>query len=401
MIKYFNRIKYIHFQDIIHIFLFLIALPCSFFFRLLHKDLWIISDDGNDARDNGFWLFKYICEEHSEIDCVYALMKKSPDNERVKKLGKVISYGTLTHWIYYLASNKAISSQKGGNPNSALCYFLFVSGLLKKKRIFLQHGITKDDIPSFYYEICKFSLFVTAVPKETDFIEKKFGYDGKGIVKMLGLCRFDNLQNFRSVYKANQILLMPTWRDWIAKPVLNSYNYDDISEFKKTEYYLTYQNLINNKLLQKKLSDSNCKLVFYPHKHMQKYISDFKTDSPNIIIANWHEYEVQPLLMESALLITDYSSVAMDFAYMSKPVLYYQFDEQKVRAGHYKQGYFSYKDNGFGEVCIDEKSLINLICNYIDSGFSIKDIYQKRINDFFTIHDDKNCQRNFNAIKDL
>ena len=196
MAKYLNRLKYVKLIDIFHIFLFIIALPLSFIIKKYHKDLWIISDDGNDARDNGYWFYKYVREKHPEIECIYALKKNSPDNDQVRCLGKVIPYGTLTHWIYYLASNKAISSQKSGNPNNAVCYFLIVSGLLKKKRIFLQHGIIHNNISSFYYELCKFSIFVTSTVRETEYVEKQFGYEGKDIVNMLGLCRFDNLLNF-------------------------------------------------------------------------------------------------------------------------------------------------------------------------------------------------------------
>ena len=102
--------------------------------------------------------FKYIKYKYPEINCAYAFKKKSQDFQTVQQLGKIIPYGTFTHWIYYLSADKLISSQKSGNPNAAVCYLLTVSGLLKNKRIFLQHGITKDNIQSFYYDICKFSL---------------------------------------------------------------------------------------------------------------------------------------------------------------------------------------------------------------------------------------------------
>lgn len=401
MTKYLNRLKYVKLNDIIHIILFLIALPSSLVIKLFHKDLWLVSDDGNDARDNGYWFFKYTREKHPEIECVFALKKNSPDNARVKQLGHVIPYGTLQHWIYYLASSKIISSQKAGNPNAAVCYFLFVSGLLKKKRVFLQHGVTKDNIKSFYYQVCRFSLFVTAVPRETRYIEDNYGYKDKDIVKMLGFCRFDNLWNYKNVYKQKQILLMPTWRDWIAKPVSASYKFDDISDFKNTEYFKVYHSLLNNKQLREKLVQNDITLIFYPHKHMQKFVSNFESDFQNIVIADWHKYEVPTLLMESALLITDYSSVAFDFAYMGKPVLYYQFDLEKLREGHYQQGYFSYENDGFGKLCINEQEIVDSICNEIDSKFELEKKYEKRITDFFTLRDNKNCERNFNAVKDL
>ena len=401
MTKYLNRLKYVKLNDLIHVFLFLFAIPCSLIFKMFHRNLWIVSDDGNDARDNGFWFFKYTRENHPEVDCVYTLKKSSPDNDRVRQLGKVIPYGTFLHWIYYLSASKIISSQKSGNPNAAVCYFLFVSGLIKNKRIFLQHGITKDDIKSFYYSVCKCSLFVTATARETEYIENNYGYKNKNIVKMLGFCRFDNLLNFKEVYKPKQILLMPTWRDWIVKHVSSSYKYDDISDFTKTEYFEVYHSLLENKQLRDKLVQNDMTLVFYPHKHMQKFVSYFESDLKNIKIADWHEYEVQPLLMESALLITDYSSVAFDFAYMQKPVLYYQFDLEKLRTGHYQQGYFSYENDGFGGVCMTEQEIVDSICKAIDSNFELEEKYKIRGTEFFTLRDKENSERNFNAVKDL
>ena len=63
---------------------------------------------------------------------------------------------------------------------------------------------------------------------------------------------------------------------------------------------------------------------------MQRFLDEFTTCSERIIIADWKKYDVQGLLKESALLITDLSSVFMDFAYMRKPMIYYQFDMGKV-----------------------------------------------------------------------
>ena len=51
---------------------------------------------------------------------------------------------------------------------------------------------------------------------------------------------------------------------------------------------------------------------------MQNNLQEFQTSSDNIILADWKNYDIQELLKESAFLITDYSSVFMDFAYMRK-----------------------------------------------------------------------------------
>ena len=44
----------------------------------------------------------------------------------------------------------------------------------------------------------------------------------------------------------------------------------------------------------------------------------------------------------------DYSSIAFDFAYMKKPLIYYQFDQDKYYTNHFAKGYFDCERDGFG-----------------------------------------------------
>jgi CDP-glycerol glycerophosphotransferase (TagB/SpsB family) len=398
MNNFISRIKYIRLKDILSIFLFLVSIIPCILFKLKHSDLWLICEDKNEARDNGYWLYKYIRENQPEIDAVYAINKKSPDYPKVKNLGKVIQYGSLVHWIYYLAASKNISSQKGGKPNAAVCYILEIYGILKNKRIFLQHGIIGNDCKWLYYTVTKFSLFICSAKPEYDYVKTKYGYpDNK--VKLLGICRFDNL--FENQVNRNQILIMPSWREWIVGSVPDSDKREDYSSFMKTEYYKKWHDLLNNDRLSKILEGNNLDVIFFPHRNMQKYIHVFKSKSNRIIIADWRIYDVQNLLKDSVFLITDYSSIAFDFAYMKKPLLYYQFDQEIFRKFQYQEGYFSYEHNGFGEVVRDENSLVDLIIKYIKNDFVLNDIYIERINNFFTFFDNDNCKRNFEAIKSI
>ena len=93
---------------------FLIAIPFATLLKRKRKDMWLICEDYNEARDNGYWLYRYIRQNHKEQDVVYAINKKSVDYKKVVGLGEVIQYGSFKHWIYYLAASKNISSQKGG-----------------------------------------------------------------------------------------------------------------------------------------------------------------------------------------------------------------------------------------------------------------------------------------------
>lgn len=55
------------------------------------------------------------------------------------------------------------------SPNSRVSNFLETHGLLKNKRVFLQHGITKDKISFGYYSISRADLFVCAAQPEYEF----------------------------------------------------------------------------------------------------------------------------------------------------------------------------------------------------------------------------------------
>ena len=72
----------------------------------------------------------------------------------------------------------------------------------------------------------------------------------------------------------------------------------------------------------------------------------FESGSDRITIASKETQDVQKLLMDCALLVTDYSSVFFDVAFLRKPVVYYQFDEEEFRKYHYQKGYFDFRDHG-------------------------------------------------------
>lgn len=385
-------------KDLLHIAAFLVAFPLSFIVRLWEKDLWIICDNQMEARDNGYFLFEYIRKNHPECNVVYAIDKKSPDYQRVKHLGRIIQYGSLAHWIYYLAASKNISSQKGGKPNAAVCFVLEVYGILKKKTYFLQHGITKDNAPFLHYKNTKFKLFVCGAVPEYQYVAEKFGYP-EGAVQNLGFCRFDNL--FDTSGEKRQLLVMPTWRSWIGHPTSDSYAVEDISDFTHTVYYQAWNDFLSSKRLHELLEKHQITLVFYPHRDMQQFLSHFSGVSSHIQFAKWPEYDVQTLLKESKVLITDYSSIAMDFAYQKKPLLYYQFDYEMFRNNHYPEGYFSYEENGFGPVCYQCENLLDELENLIHNQFHLEDPYQTRVQGFFLENDFCNCERNYQAIKDL
>ena len=393
--SFFQRLRAVKAADLFHIAVFFFAVIPAMLYKRTHRPFWLVCEYENEARDNGYYFYRYMTQVHPEQRVVYAIRTDSPDYDKVKALGETVSYGSLRHWILYLAAEVNISSQKGGKPNAAVCYLLEVYGILKNRRVFLQHGIIKDNLPYVHYENAKFSLFTVSVEREYQYVSTVFGYP-PGIVQKLGLCRFDDLQDCS---QGGMILVMPTWREWISS---GNRRIEDVDAFRHTEYYRRWTAFLCSEQLGRLLQQYDMTLVFYPHRNMQRFMKDFRQiKSERVKIAAWPEYDVHQLLKEAALLITDYSSVAMDFAYMDKPVLYYQFDYETFRAHQMEEGYFSYERDGFGPILRDEAALLAATEQTVMRAFAVETEYQRRINAFFDMRDTHNCQRTYEAIRKM
>ncbi len=396
MKNFLKKLKRVKLKDLIQVWKLPVAILPAVIYRRIHKDLWIICEDEMEARDNGYWFFKYLRENHPRQECVYAINSRSVDYDKVRKLGRTVEYGSLMHWILYLASTKKLSSQKAGNPNASVFYFLEVYGILRDKRIFLQHGITVSDLDWLYYGYTKMARFVCGAYPEYRFVEDRFGYP-KGNVLYTGFCRFDHLHGYQR--DPGLILIMPTWREWIADEDQRLPVYEGTREIPKTNYFRQWSAFINDERLDELAREYGVHFVFYPHRNMQKYMEYFPKGREAISIVCSKDWDIQELLKRASLMVTDYSSVFFDFIYMKKPVVFFQFDYKHFRKRQYKEGYFNYKDNPFTDRATKAEDLFPLMKKYIENDYKVSDSYLQSHEEYFRLYDTNNCGRVYEAVK--
>jgi CDP-glycerol glycerophosphotransferase (TagB/SpsB family) len=142
-------------------------------------------------------------------------------------------------------------------------------------------------------------------------------------------------------------------------------------------------------------------LCFMMHPNMRCAMNYFDKNNQVIFIEDDMRYI--KVIAESDLLITDYSSVSFDFAYLYKPVIYCQFDKEDFFSGKHSclRGYFDYENDGFGEVETTLDDTIARVIEYIKNGCTLKDQYSARIDSTFAFNDKNNCERVYNAILNL
>lgn len=354
-----------------------------------YNDIWLISERGTDARDNGYFFYKFLTEHHRDLKVYYVIDYNSADFNKVNRNGKTIRHKSLKHYAAVFRSKYLISSHiMGFTPEPEAFLILKNRNFInfRGKQIFLQHGITKGNIEGLKYPNVKVDLFICGAFTEYEYIKNTYNHPD-GVVRFTGLARYDTLNN--NVTK-RQILIMPTWRKW-----LNSLNEED---FKKSDYYNNWVNLLSNEKIYNWLKTNDFKIMFYPHYEMQKFINSFSPLANDYIkICSFCNSDVQTLLNESKLLITDYSSVYFDFAYLNKPIIFYQFDRDDFFNMHYNKGYFN--ENDFGRIV---KSVNEVIKNfYRYDGEFFENPYESKQKEFFGNLGTGCCERIYSAISDI
>ncbi len=270
------------------------------------------------------------------------------------------------------------------------------------KYIYLQHGIIKDNhADTLAHYKTALDMLITSAKLEYDSLMSEEYQLTSDIVKLTGLARYDKLAFINKNISAKKILLAPTWRksqigEW--DETIQGYKYQE--NFKKTEFYAFYNGILTDSRVLEALSKHGYIIEVQLHPRLWSQNCDF-VENDYIRV----EHVKKPLIeeiQETAMLITDYSSIAFDYSYIKIPIIYAQFDKESFYANHaYTRGYFDFETMGFGPVCYDYESTVQAIIKAIENDCVMEERYKQRVDNFFAYRDGKNCERIYNEILKL
>lgn len=358
----------------------------SWLIRLLNKknDVWIIGERPYKAQDTGYFFFKYMRENHPEHNSFYVIEKDSPELKNVENLGNIIYYKSKEHIKKTLIANRIVGSH-GPDHLFPLRTREFIKKV-KAKKVFLQHGIMgiKNMVANYSKNAPGFDtdIFMVSSELEKSIIVNDFDYEQDNVF-VTGLSRFDNLF-IEDVKVKRSILIIPTWRDWLL--------HEDA--FLKSRFFDEYLNLLRSPYLKELSKKHDFEIVMCLHPNMQKY-SHYFVDA-GIKVINQGEVDVQYLLKESALMITDYSSVGFDFSFLDKPVIYYQFDRKRVIGK--KKSHINLDLDLPGEVEFDLDGVLKRVAEYAENNFEIKEEMKNKSKKFLDYKDQDSSNRIYNVI---
>lgn len=379
-----------------------IALRCAYWITKPYfskKQIWMTFDQLFKGGDNGEYFFKYVSQlNRSDVDIYYVINKNSDDYKRLKKTYKnVLAFNSIYHKLISLHTDMVFATRVdvklycGYGPELEK-YF---RGLLDYKIFCLQHGLTIQRIAQYQNRLFDNTRLYFCVSKYEieNLMHPVYGYE-KDVLKLTGAPRYDGLIN----NDKRQILITPTWRRNVtAGTNKKGYMHDYSPNFKHTEYFKLYNALINDDRLIECAKKHNYRLIYLLHPILSPQIDDFtKNDYVEIIAGANNDLNYETILTESSLMVTDYSGVQFDFAYMRKPIIYYHPDTLPPQ---YDEGGLNYSTMGFGPVCKNHQDIVDTLCSHIENECQLEPLYRERANDFFAFSDHDNCKRIFEAVE--
>ncbi|MBQ9784165.1 MAG: CDP-glycerol glycerophosphotransferase family protein [Clostridia bacterium] len=365
------------------------------------REVWIVSDRINKGGDNGEAFFRYLKSVGYKRAKYCFAVNHGSSYDALAPLGDVVSPDSWKYKVLFLAATKIISSQADDNVTNPFDYYSapYKDIMNTKEFVFLQHGVTKDDISGWLNKYNKnIRGFICAARPEYDSIlnTPTYFYTERE-VWLTGFARFDRLYRDEKRY----ITLMPTWRKHLMTDMDKQTGIWRASAgFAASTYFKFYNSLINDERLLQAAEQYGYTLCYMPHPITLPQIDLFHHDPRVKFFTPDDQY--RDVYAHSDLILTDYSSAVFDFAYLRKPVVYAQFDKAEFFENHtYTEGYFDYERDGFGEVTYDLDSTVAVLIDYMKNGCALKDVYRARVDGFFAFDDRDNCKRILEKIENM
>ncbi|MGV3142673.1 CDP-glycerol glycerophosphotransferase family protein [Staphylococcus simulans] len=357
------------------------------------KEIWLISERTITASDKSYFLYKYLKEKQKEVDVYYLIDKKAHKAiDKLEPLGRksIIYLSTLKHKLMMIKADKLITSftiEETMMPYNTKNYLEIYSDILERKDVVsIQHGMIINNVSPYLSKNSYWVDYITVNNKyEKDIIMNTLGFKDDEVF-ITGMARQDNLLKNSSM--GNTVIFMPTWQ--------RELQHLSPSQFVHSEYYLKIKELVNDKRMFNYLKNNRLVLKVLLHPQFNKYINLLNSNNPLIEFLSLESIDLPTLIAEAKFLITDFSSVSVDFLFQQKNILFYQYNKYALH--HVPTEDIRYID--IGKVVTNLNDLFEALDSFSANDFKLLPVYQSSYEKLFEIKSDIRSHI-FQTIKSL
>lgn len=363
---------------------------------------WVFGADyGKTYREGSKYLLEFMLKEHPDFKCTFITMNPKVYSE-LRQKGIPCEMNLSIKGILTIASAEYIFTTQAMDvyyayPKKNRKYFYLVHGQPLK---IAQKALAKTE---FGKKLYRKNLFVKLknkigyylregnyryefVSATSDFLkpymEKDFDYEIP--VKVLGMPRNDAL--FDDTRMQNE-----KWIDGLEGKFIITY----MPTHRAYGHGLvTPTPFIKRADVQKWMKDNNIVLLMKNHPNMASKISDEQNNPECIIDITKMGLDPQVCIYHSDVLITDFSSVWMDYLLLQRPIIFYIYDDFETNdvGTHY-----DIRQDPPGHFCYTEDELFTLIQETKNNYNSMKPS-KEIIHKYHKYIDGKSCERYYNEL---
>lgn len=352
---------------------------------------WVIGGvRGELFSDNSKAFYQYMVREHPEISIRWIAREGSPAAEIIGE--SAIIKGSIESYLSFYNSEVVVFSDTLNQDIAPGIYAMpllryFYNRILKVR---LNHGTisfkkklqTTGITGTIKQQVLRsYDLYIAATPLEVKAMQQ---YAAKNSIVLAGSARNDCVKQTSTQSKV--ILIAPTWRTWLVGE----------SNFRSTEFYLNYCGLLSDPTLHATLREKGVTIEFYLHHMMHEHRKHFDYLENDVVKIVDSGFDISKTIISSALMVTDYSSICSERYLLNKPVLFFQFDQE--RYSNEIGSYIDLKNDVFGVVTKEVSEVVAKIFNTIEQSYPVHKRQRAGDSYFVYFRDQNNCDRIFFAI---
>ncbi len=347
---------------------------------------WVLMDRIHDAADSAEILFKYIRDKHPDINAWFVLEEGTSDWKRLRSEGygkRLVAHGSMEWRLLMSHALHLISSHADDAITKPPAITEFIRPPWKYH--FLNHGVIKDDL-SGWLNRKPIETFVTSTQQEFASIAGDSTTCSPPARCSSPACR-GSTGCTRSASASG-----PTQRDLLlrrahlaqragAASPSGTQRRDLDARLARVGVHAELAGLPrDDELCVRRPSGTGCtdRVPAPPQPPARAR----RARPPGVRrAASYDGADVQEYFARARLFVTDYSSMAFNPAYLERPVVYFQFDEDKVLDGGHvgRAGYFNYRRDGFGPVTLTAADAVAAAVAALEHGSEPMEPYRSRI----------------------
>lgn len=355
-------------------------------YTAVKKRIWLYYDNYTVLEDNGYYQFANDFAKDDGILRYYIHTRQENDDAGLfsaEMRSHIVEFGSMKHKILFLEAEKILTSFI--EIESLIPFkkeeFYQILDIFNAEIIYLQHGVLHAHLPWYYTPI---GVAVDKVVVSSEFEVKNFvsiyGFRKQDLIPT-GMARYDHI-NKSAAPAVKKIIFAPSWRSYLIGQIkeMNEKRTGLDSKFINSSYYRNISEFLRDPRLLDALSKNNIEISVKLHPnflttygHLIDFESEYvKLAAPNVQIGDF------------SLFITDFSSYVFDYAYLSRPIMYFVPDYLEFKSGmnRYRKLDLPW-DEAFGNLTTDLESAVNEVIRIIENGFVSDPVFKERMDNFY------------------